>query len=215
MNMRMPTLKKRIDVIWIAAALIAGTGGAVLATASSSAGEDPQAAVATGSGPQMTAATDPRLASDDPGDGEEIAKLAVVAGAPPHSPPQTWDVGGRTVLGYTTANGRFCFEFRGLAGGCLGAGVLTDEQPVDVFLDHGPRLFNVYGLAADGVVGVTVRVGDKSQAAAFAHNSFFFSDAGLGSTSETTGEVTVNMSDGTTRTQSFRISSLEAPLTSP
>jgi hypothetical protein len=33
------------------------------------------------------------------------------------------------VLGYTAADGGFCFEFRKLTGGCLQRGVLTDAQP--------------------------------------------------------------------------------------
>ena len=60
--------------------------------------------------------------------------------------------------GYAAADGRFCFEFRGLAGGCLGLCRLTDARPVDVTTSYGPGNFHVYGLALDGVTAVSVRV---------------------------------------------------------
>lgn len=204
--MRMPTLKKRTDVIWIAVALIAGAGGAAFATTS----DDPPAAHAD---LQVTAVNDSALASSDPGDGDDLTKLVAATGlaASATSTTQTWTVGDHSVLGYTAADGRFCFEFRKLTGGCLAAGVLTDAQPLDITTDYGPGEFNVYGLALDGVTAVSVQVGGVSRPAAFAHNAFIFSDDAMGGTLGIAGTVSATMSDGTTRTQAFHISSIEAP----
>jgi hypothetical protein len=201
--MRMPTLNKRADVIWVAVALIAGAGGAAYATASG----DPPAAPAD---LRVTAVNDSALAAVDPGD--EIAKLVSATGVPASatSTTQTWKVGDYSVLGYTAANGRFCFEFRKLTGGCLGAGVLTDERPLDITTDYGPSAFNVYGLALDGVTAVSVQVDGTSRPAAFAHNAFIFSDGALGGTGGISGTVSATMNDGTTRTEAFHISPVEA-----
>ena len=38
------------------------------------------------------------------------------------------------MIGYSADDGRFCFEFRGLAGGCLQAGALSDGEPLDATL---------------------------------------------------------------------------------
>lgn len=201
----MPTLKRRIDVIWIALALSAGIGGAALATAASGTEEG------SAGGLQIAAVTDPALTSADPADGDAAAHLATATGVTggTREAPQVWSVGGRSVLGYTAADGRFCYEFRGLTGGCLAAGTLSDSQPLDITMDHGPSTFHVYGIALDGVTGVTLHVGTTILEAAFAHNAFFVSDDALGATTETTVEVVATMSDDTTRTQAFPISSLQ------
>jgi hypothetical protein len=205
MNMRMPTLKRRIDVFWIALALTAGIGGAAYATAASGDG-------GPGGGLPIAAVTDPALTSSSQADGDAAAQLSVAAGvvAGTQAAPQVWTVGEQSVLGYTSGDGRFCFEFRQLTGGCLAAGTLTDAQPLDITLDHGPSTFHVYGIALDGVTGVTVHVGTTTREAQFAHNAFFVSDDALGATTATTTEVVATMSDGTTRTQTFPISSLES-----
>jgi hypothetical protein len=150
----MPTLKKRAGTVWVAAALILGVGGAAFATTKARS-DDP---IAAQGDLRVTAAGDSALAASDPGDGDDMAKLAVATGLPASatSTTQTWKVGAYSVLGYTAADGRFCFEFRTLTGGCLGAGVLTDERPLDITTDYGPSEFNVYGLALDGVTAVTV-----------------------------------------------------------
>jgi hypothetical protein len=210
MNMRMPTLKRRVDLIWIAIALTAGIGGAAFATTASGTGDG---SPGSGGGLGITAVTDPGLTSSDPADGQAAAQFSVATGvaAGTKAAPQVWSVGGHSVLGYTSADGRFCFEFRQLTGGCLAAGTLTDAQPLDITIDHGPSTFRVYGIALDGVTGVTLHVGTATREADFAHNSFAVSDDALGATNEAAGEVVATMSDGTTRTQSFPISSLEAP----
>jgi hypothetical protein len=204
----MPALEKRVEVFWIALALVAATGGAVLAMASSPAGD----AVAAGAGGlQISAMRDPALAVSTSSGGDAVAKLAAVAGLPaaPGGTAQTWKVGGHSVVGYTSAGGSFCFAFSGGAGGCLQPGTLTDEHPLDVMTDYGPGTFNVYGLALDGVTAVTVQLGGTSQPAAFAHNAFTFSDPRLGGTAALEGDVIATMSDGTTRAAPFRIGSLE------
>jgi hypothetical protein len=203
----MPTLKRRADVIWIAIALTTGIGGAAFATAAS--GTDGGGGGDLG----ITAVTDPGLTSSNPADGDAASRLSQAAGAAAgtRAEPQVWSVGGRTVLGYTSADGRFCFEFRQLTGGCLAAGTLTDAQPLDISMDHGPSTFRVYGIALDGVTGVTLHVGSTTREADFAHNAFSLSDDALGATTEATAELVATMSDGTTRTQTFPISSLEAP----
>jgi hypothetical protein len=207
--MSMPTLKKRVDVIWIAAALVAGAGGAVFAVSSSSADDNP--APAATADLHVAATADPVLASGDPAAGETAAKLAAAAGLSPaaNTPTQTWKVGGRTVLGYVTAGGTFCFEFVGGAGGCLQPGVLTDEAPLDITTDYGPGTFNAYGLALDGVTAVTVRVGGSSHAAAFANNAFTFSDPSLGGSDGIAGEAIATMSDGSTRTVPFHVGAID------
>jgi hypothetical protein len=211
----MPPLKKRVDIIWIAAALVAGAGGAWLATAPSSAGED---SGEPASGLHIAAAADPALTSTDPGDADEEARLVYatgVAAGDPAAAPQTWAVGGVSVLGYAASGGRFCFEFRGRSGGCLDAGVLTDAQPIDVTTDYGPGLFHVYGLMRDGVTAVSVRVGGSSRPAALAHNAFTFSDDGLGAGESLAGDVIATMRDGTTRTARFQVESPSDPFSSP
>ena len=112
----MAPLKKRVDVIWIAAALVAGAGGGGLATAPSSAGDD-DGEPATGL--QLAAADEPALTSTDPGDADAEARLVYATGVAARDPgaaPQTWAVGDVSVLGYAASGGRFCFEFRGRSG---------------------------------------------------------------------------------------------------
>lgn len=206
--MRMPTRKRRADVIWIAAALTAAAGGAVIANAASASSAH---ARADATALQVAAATDPALQSADPADAEAAAKLAVMAGvrAASGSGPQTWLVGGHTVLGYTAGDGSFCFAFAGGAGGCLQPGTLSDRSPLDLTTDYGPGTFNAYGLARDGVVAVAIRIGGASRAAAFGHNSFTFSDARLGGTEGVAGEAIATMADGTTRAVPFRVGPLD------
>jgi hypothetical protein len=153
--MRMPTLKKRIDIIWITAALLVGVGGIALARASSSAGGDTGAPAGQ---LQLAAAGDPALTSSDPSDGEAAARLAYATGVEatdPAAAPQTWAVGDSSVLGYSASSGRFCFEFRSLGGGCLEPGVLTNSEPIDLTVDYGPGTLHVYGLVLDGVTAVS------------------------------------------------------------
>ena len=76
-RMRMPTVRKRSDIAWIAAALTIGVGGAALATASSRA--DGVATTTTAALP-IAAASDPALRSTDPADGAAAAQLADAAG---------------------------------------------------------------------------------------------------------------------------------------
>jgi hypothetical protein len=210
----MPTLKKRIDTIWIAAALVVGVCGVALATASSSAGDDSGTPV---SKLQVAAADDPALASTDPADDAAAAKLVAATGvaASDGAATQTWAVGGLSVLGYAASGGRFCFEFQRLGGGCLAPGVLTDEAPIDLTTDYGPGTFHVYGLVLDGVAGVSVSVNGTSRPASFAHNAFSFSDDELGGTDGIAGEVIATMSDGTTREAQFHVDSLKEMLASP
>jgi hypothetical protein len=203
----MPYPRKRLDVIAIALAIVAGTGGALLATTSSSAG-----GTAPGAGEvPVAAARDPAFAASDAGAADVVAKLAAATGLPAAraATAQTWNVGGRSVRGYTSARGSFCFAFSGGTGGCLQPGTLTDERPLDVTTDYAPGTFNVYGLALDGVSAVTVHVGGRSFAAAFAHNAFTFSDGDLGGTAAVEGEAIATMSDGTTRAVPFRIGSID------
>ncbi len=129
--------------------------------------------------------------------------------AAPGRAPQSWRVGGRTVLGYSAGDGSFCFAFADGAGGCLQPGTLSDQMPLDITTDYGPGTFNAYGLARDGVVAVEIRIGGTSRAAAFGHNSFTFSDASLGGTEGLSGEAIATMADGTTRAVPFRVGPLD------
>jgi hypothetical protein len=206
--MRIRRLEKRADVILVALALAGTAAGAMLATASSSAGDS---LAASDGESQISAMRDSALAATDPFDAEAVANLADASGLQPArgAAARTWQVGGRGVLGYTSAGGSFCFAFSGGAGGCLQPRTLTGERPLDVMTDYGPGTFNVYGLALDGVTAVAVRLGGTSRPAAFAHNAFSFSDAGLGGTAAVEGEAIATMSDGTTRAVPFRIGSME------
>ncbi len=160
---------------------------------------------------RIAAATAASLTSPSPADGAAAGVFAQAAGVPTAGgPPQAWEVGGRGVLGYSAADGRFCFVFRGLTGGCLAAGSLTDEQPLDITTDYGPGTFRVYGLALDGVTAVSIRIGATEYPAAFAHNAFFFSDAARGGTAGISGELVATVSDGSARTQRFGVSPLTA-----
>jgi hypothetical protein len=209
MRMPMPTVRKRSDVVWIALALALGAGGAAFATSSAGAGSGGGGANNT---IPITAITDPALTSTDPAASDTATELSHLAGVSRDaSAPQAWSVGDHAVVGYRADDGRFCFEFVELTGGCLSAGALRDEQPLDVTVDHGPSTFRVYGLALDGVVAVAVRVGGQVRQADFAHNAFSFSDDALGATSASSGELVATMSDGTSRTQTFPIASLDAP----
>jgi hypothetical protein len=207
--MRMPPFKRRTAALWIVPALAAGAGGATFAASSSSA-EDPAAVPSAAL--RIAATTDPAFASSSATDARAAARLATAAGVPAAmgQAPRTWSVGGRTVIGYVSAGGSFCFAFAGGAGGCLQPGTLSDELPLDITTDYGPGVFNLYGLALDGVVAVTVQLGGRSQPAAFAHNAFSFSDARLGGTAAIKGEAIATMSDGTTRSVPFGVEAMES-----
>jgi hypothetical protein len=213
--MPLPTLRKRSDIGWIAVALTIGVGGAAFATTTSGADDAPPATPsATPVTPPLpiAAITDPALTSTAASDGAAAGALSRMTGVSRSAAsPQVWNVGGRSVLGYTADDGRFCFEFRGLTGGCLQAGALGDQAPLEVTLDHARATFRVYGLALDGVTGVAVRIDGGEHQADLAHNAFAFSDDALGTTTATTMELVATMSDGTTRTQTVPISSLDAP----
>jgi hypothetical protein len=211
--MRIPRLDKRMDIVWIAAAVTLGAGGYAFATAASSPGQDNGATAQ----PALALASvgDPALASTDPADGDAAARLIQatgVAASDPAAAPQAWAVGDESVLGYTASGGRFCFEFRSHGGGCLAPGTLTQEQPIDLTTDFGPSTFAVYGLVRDGVTAISVRVGGNSWPAALAHNAFFFSDDALGNATGIAGEVVAAMSDGTTRAAPFHV---ETPAIQP
>jgi hypothetical protein len=115
------------------------------------------------------------------------------------------------VVGYTADDGRFCFAFRELSGGCVRAGALSDEQPLDITVDHGPVTLRVYGLALDGVTAVAVRIGGTDYEAELAHNAFTSTAPALRAATAAAGEVVATMSDGTTRTQGFPIAPRAAP----
>jgi hypothetical protein len=212
MRKRMPTLRKPSDIGWIAVALTIGVGGGAFATATSGADDDPPATSGPPPAFAIAAITDPALTSNDPSDGAAATAFAEATGVSGDATtPQVWSVGGRSVLGYSADDGRFCFEFRELTGGCLRAGTIDDQQPLGVTLDHGPAAFRVYGLALDGVTAVAVHIDGAEHQAELAHNAFAFSDDALGATTATSMELVATMSDGTTRTQTVPISSLDPP----
>ena len=136
----MPTLRKRTDVAWIAAALTS-------ASAAPRSRPPPRARTSQAGAAGDDAGTPdrrrdrPRADLDRPGGRRRRGRPAGAAGvAGDATAPQAWQVGERSVLGYRADDGRFCFEFRGLAGGCLRAGTLSDRQPLDVTVDHGPAI---------------------------------------------------------------------------
>ena len=66
----------------------------------------------------------------------------------------------------------------------------------------------VAGLALDGVTAVTVHLGGTPRPAAFAHNSFAYSDPGLGGTAGVDGELIATMGDGTIHALPIHVGSL-------
>jgi hypothetical protein len=140
------------------------------------------------------------------------ATLESAAGARPieHS-RRSWRVGGRRVVGYTTAAGAFCFEFAGLAGGCLPKTGLSAANPVDVMTDNGPGVLRVYGLAMDGVTAVGLRAGGVTRAAAIGRNAFLLEAPALGRTHGFTATLIVQLGDGTVRQIPLSVGGRAAP----
>jgi hypothetical protein len=140
------------------------------------------------------------------------AKLESAAGERPlEHTRRTWRVGGRAVVGYTTAAGAFCFEFTGLTGGCLPRTGLSAADPVDVMTDNGPGMLRVYGLAMDGVTAVGLRAGGVTRAAAIGRNAFFLEAPALGSARGFTATLIVRLRDGTVRRIPLRIGGTAVP----
>jgi hypothetical protein len=104
------------------------------------------------------------------------AKLAGALGARSRDrqSERRWRVGSQRVVGYTTPSGRFCYSFVALTGGCLAGETLTNAHPLNPTIEHPGGLVRIYGLAADEVIGVTVRAGAVRRRAALGRNAFYF-----------------------------------------
>lgn len=136
-----------------------------------------------------------------------VAPMASAAGARPRSgmSGRSWLVAGRRVIGYETPGGLFCFRFVGYTGGCIAKGALSPDQPLDAMVDNGPGQFRVYGLAADGVVAVSVRVHGVTRRAAVARNAFFLAAPAFGNRRGFVATLIVRSRHGTTRTLPLRV----------
>jgi hypothetical protein len=106
---------------------------------------------------------------------EPSARLLHALGAVPRerASERAWLIAGHRVSGYTTASGSFCYAFGTLTGGCLQSGELSAANPVAPTVEHGPRAFRVYGLAIDGVTGVSLRARGVTWRGLVVRNAFY------------------------------------------
>jgi hypothetical protein len=115
------------------------------------------------------------------------------------SSARIWGIHALRVAEYSTDDGSFCFVFGKLTGGCLQPGTLTAANPLDLTTDYRPKVFRVYGLAADGVRAISLRARGLTRRALVGRNAFYLEDDSLGGTRGFFATLTVNMRDGTTR----------------
>jgi hypothetical protein len=119
---------------------------------------------------------------------------------------RSWVIAGHRVTGYTTPSGAFCFRFGRFTGGCVHPGELTAANPVSYTVDYGPRTFRVYGLAYDGVTGISLRTGGVTRPVLFAHNALYFEDSSLGGARQLTGTLIVHLRGGAITNLPIRVS---------
>lgn len=156
---------------------------------------------------QLATLRDDRLAAR-PG---EVTTLTRAVDALPRdrASERAWLVAGHRVMGYTAANGSFCYQFRGLTGGCLQPGVLTSDYPLDASLDYGPQTFRVYGIATDDVVAVSLRAQGVTLRATVKRNAFFLEKTSFGGTRGFSATLIAGMRDGTTRRLPLRVGGID------
>jgi hypothetical protein len=142
--------------------------------------------------------------SATPADRTAEAKLSFAVGVGPRDSSSTrqWTIDGHRFVGFTAADGDFCTNL----GGCLQPGTLSDAMPLDTTVGYGPGVFQVFGLAIDGVTSVRITVGDTTGEATMGPNSFYYENDALGGTAGFRGTATATMQDGTTRVVPIHIS---------
>jgi hypothetical protein len=132
-----------------------------------------------------------------PSDRTAESWMTAAAGEGPRDPSSTrqWTIDGHRFVGFTSANGDFCTNL----GGCLQPGTLSDAMPLATTVGYGPGVFQVFGLAIDGVTSVRITVGSTTGDATMGPNSFYYENDALGGTAGFQGTATATMQDGTTR----------------
>lgn len=144
---------------------------------------------------QLSALRDDRLVSHD---APAPAGLFEALGALPRDPAsrRSWLIAGLRVTGYTTPGGNFCFRFGPLTGGCVHPGELNASNPVTYTVDYGPKTFRVYGLAFDGVTGISLRARGVTRRVLLLRNAVYIDDASLGGSGRFTGALIVHLRGG-------------------
>jgi hypothetical protein len=156
---------------------------------------------------QLATLRDERLAARP----AEFTKLSRAVRALPRdrASERAWLVAGHRVVGYTAANGSFCYRFGELTAGCLHPGVLTSDNPLAATTDYGPATFRVYGIAADDVAGVSLQGRGMTVHAIVTRNAFFLERKSFGGTRGLSATLIARMRDGTTRHVPLRIGAIE------
>jgi hypothetical protein len=124
---------------------------------------------------------------------------------------RSWLVGTQRVIGYTTPSGRFCYSFVALTAGCLSRATLTRAHPLNPSLDRMTGRVRIYGLAADDVIGVTVRTNGVTRRAAMGRNAFYLQLNSLGGGRGFTLTVVAHLRDGGIRQMRIPVGEMETP----
>jgi hypothetical protein len=124
---------------------------------------------------------------------------------------RTWTVANRRVVGFVSRGGTFCYSFTGLSGGCLTKTALTPARPLNPATDRLVHGFRVYGLAADDVIGVTVRAHGVTRRATISHNTFYLQVDSPAIARGFTLTLLAHLRDGKTRRMSIPVADSDNP----
>jgi hypothetical protein len=109
---------------------------------------------------------------------------------------RSWVISGQRITGYTTPRGRFCFLFGPLTGGCVQPGELSPPTPVSYSMDFGPTTFRIYGLAYDGVTGISLRARGLTRPVHVVRNALYLSERSFAGGPEFNGTLIVHLRGG-------------------
>jgi hypothetical protein len=93
----------------------------------------------------------------------------------------------------------------GLGGGCLAVAAPTPSRPLDPATDRLAHGVRVYGLAADDVIGVTVRAHGPTRRATISHDTFSLQVVSSAVTRRFTLTLLGHLRDGKTRRMSIPV----------
>jgi hypothetical protein len=153
---------------------------------------------------QLAALRDDRLIAGT----QPSAHLTDALGAVPrdHAGDRAWSIAGHRISGYTTAGGSFCYVFGTLTGGCLQPGELSAANPVVPTVERGPRTLHVYGLAIDGVTGVSLRAHGVTWRGLVVRNAFHLAANALRGDGRFVATLIVQMRGGAIKRVPLRVS---------